>query len=95
MNELNEAFEVVEKLNQETYEYFEGCGLYLHLFELRTDGFSIIINFMGQHQLWCSDNDEREYVNEEADEYESLEQYLRRESQKIINQINGIKFYEF
>lgn len=92
MNEANEALKVVEKLNQEVYEYFERYGLSFPLFELTTDGFSIIINFMGQHRLWFSDEDEREYIDEEANEYESLEQYLRRESQEIINQISGINF---
>lgn len=51
MNEANEALKVVEKLNQEVYEYFERYGLSFPLFELTTDGFSIIINFMGQHRL--------------------------------------------
>ncbi len=87
----NEALRSVEKLNQEVYEYFERYGLSFPLFELKTDGFSIIINFMGQHRLWSSDEDEREYINEEADEYEPLEQYLRREAQEIINQISGME----
>ena len=86
-----EALEAVEKLNEKVYDYFEGFGLSFPLLDLQTDGFSIIINFMGQHQLWFSDEDEREYTNEEENEYESLEQYLRREAQKIINQISGIK----
>lgn len=88
---INEALKAVEQLNEEIYDYFEGFGLSFPLFDLQTDGFSIIIKFMGNHQLWFSDEDEREYTNEEEDEYESLEKYLRRESQKIINQISGIK----
>lgn len=88
------AFRIVEKLNQEIYEYFESFGLIFSLFELTTEGSSIIINFMGQHRLWFSDEDEREYANEEEDEYEPLEQYLRREAQKIINQIEGIKLWK-
>ena len=57
---IDEAIETVKKLNQEVYEYFERYGLSFPLFELNTDGFSIIINFMGQHQLWVSDEDKRE-----------------------------------
>lgn len=89
---IGDAIIVVEELNQEIYDYFEKYGLTFPLFELKTDGFSVIINFMGQHRLWCSDEDEREY-HEETDEYESLEEYLRRESQKIITQISGIKLF--
>lgn len=91
INEALEAELAVEKLNGEVYDYFESFGLTFPLFELRTDGFSIIIKFMGQHQLWDSDEDEREYTNEEDDEYEPLEGYLRREAQEIINQISGLK----
>lgn len=90
MEILNEAIEVVEKLNQEVYDYFENYGLTYSLLELKTDGFSIIINFMGQHRLWFSEEDEREF-DDEINEYEPLEQYLRRETQEIINQIGGIK----
>lgn len=90
MEILNEAIEVVEKLNQKIYDYFESYGLTYPLLELSTDGFSIIIDFMGQHRLWFSEEDEREF-NEETNEYELLEVYLRRETQEIINQIGGIK----
>lgn len=85
-----EALKAVEQLNEEIYDYFEGFGLSFPLFDLKTDGFVIIIDFMGYLQLWNSDEDEREFY-EEANEYESLEQYLRREAQEIINQISGIK----
>jgi hypothetical protein len=87
------ALKAVSDLNQEVYDYFESYGLTLSLFELRTNGISIIINFMGQYRLWFSDEDEREYC-EETDEYEPIEQYLRRESQKIITQIGKIKLFK-
>ena len=88
---INEVFDVVYKLNQEIYEsLFETCGEIYPVFELHTDG-NIILILIGSHQLWNSEDDEREYIDEDKDEYEPLEQYLRREVQKIINTISNIK----
>jgi len=86
---INEVFDIVYKLNQEIYDsLFETCGEIFPVFELHTDG-DIIIIVVGSYQLWNSEDDERKYIDE--DEYESLEQYLRREVQKIINTISNIK----
>lgn len=100
---LKKALEAVEKLNGEIYDFFEGCrpsnpDINLHynyenripFFDLHTDGDSTIINFIGSYQLWMSDEDEREY-DEKAEEYEPLEQFLRIEAQKIIDQLSQIK----
>lgn len=87
---FDEALKIVENLNEKTCEYLEKGKLTYPLFEFVTDGFSVIIKFMGHHRLWFSDEDEREFY-EEANEYEPLEKYVRREAQKIINQISGIK----
>lgn len=87
---INEAFKVVEKLNQEVYDFFESYGLSFPIFELNTDGFSIIITFMGNYRLWDSDEDEREFYKDER-KYEPLEQYLRREVQERIDQIGSVK----
>jgi len=90
MDNYKEIIEIVEKINGEVFEHLERFGLTYPFFELRTDGFSIIIIFMGYHRIWFSDEDEREF-DEDKNEYEPLERYLRREAQKIIDQINGIK----
>ena len=45
---------------------------------------------MGNYQLWTSEDDERNY-DEDKDDYEPFEPYLRRETQRMINQIGGIK----
>lgn len=89
---LSNAFEAVEKLNQEIYDIFRerNCGLESSLFELSTDGFSIAISFMGNNRLWFSSEDERKF-NEKVNEYETIELYLRKEAQKIINQFGRIK----
>lgn len=88
---IGEALRTIEKLNDEIYGFLnEDYGETFLTFELCTDGNSIIIKFMENHQLWFSYEDEREFY-EKANEYEPLEQYLRREAQKIIDQISSIK----
>lgn len=82
--------ETVRILNEEVYDFLsENYGGTFPLFELLTDGNSTIITFMGHHRLWFSDEDEREF-DEEKDEYEPLDGYLRREAQEIINQIGNV-----
>lgn len=93
---LNEAIVTVKKLNQEICDFFEDCKdePQLPVFELRTDGSSIIIKFMGNYRLWFSEEDEREFY-EEANEYESLEQYLRKEAQKIVDQVGNLMMWSY
>ena len=86
--EGEKIIEIIEKLNEEIYD--NGGDEEFTYFDFRTNGTSAIINFMGNYQMWHSDEDEREY-NDDKDEYESLEQYLRREAKEIINQISSIK----
>lgn len=103
MIEIKEALAAVEKLNGEIYDFFEdgrtsNPDINIHydyedlipFFDLHTDSNSIIINFIGEHQLWISCEDEREYFDNE-DKYEPLEQFLRIEAQKIIDQLSQIK----
>ena len=87
---LKEALEAISKLNLEIYEEFEQFGFSFTIFELHTNGGDIIINFMGTLQLWHADEDEREF-DEDKNEWEPLEEYLRKEAQEIINQIAIIK----
>ena len=87
---IKEAIETIKVLHDEICDAFEEFGFLFPIFELHTDGNGILIMFMNSIQLWYSDDDEREY-NEEKDEYESLEGYLRREAQKIIDQIAVLK----
>lgn len=86
---MQEAIEAVSILNQEVYDYFESFSITWPLFGLRTDGDCIIID-MGNHRLWFSGEDEREF-EENKNEYEPIESFLRREGQRIIDQISGIK----
>jgi len=89
-----EALEAVENINQEIYDFFEEkYGETFPVLDLKTDGFSFRITFMGNYQLWSDDNDEREN-NEATDEYEPFEPYLRRETQEMIDKIGSIKIKE-
>ncbi len=86
-----EALNAVENINQEIYDFLEKeYGIRFPILNLETDGFSILITFMGNYVLWFSEEDEREF-NANKNEYEPLEQYLRREAQKLIDQIGSIK----
>jgi len=88
--EIFEAIETVGKLNQEIYDLLgENYGETLPIFELQTDGFLMIITFVEGFKLWFSGEDDREFY-EDKNEYEPLEVYLRRESQKIVNIISHI-----
>ncbi len=86
-----EALKAVESINQEIYDFFEEkYGATFPLLNLETDGFAFVITFMGNYQLWFSEEDERDF-DEVKDEYEPFEPYLRRETQKMINKIGNIK----
>jgi hypothetical protein len=58
-------------------------------FEYRTDGFSDAIYFEDV-LLWYSEEDSREY-NEELDEYEPLESYIRKMFNKYVEELNKIR----
>ncbi|HDZ25766.1 hypothetical protein LCGC14_1796160 [marine sediment metagenome] len=89
-----EALKAIGSINQEIYDFFEEkYSETFPILELQTDGFYIIINFMGNYRLWFSEEDEREF-DEDKNDYEPFEPYLRRETQKIIDQIGSIKIKE-
>lgn len=52
---------------------------------MQTDGLCVIIKFLG-NTIWSSENDERDYVDNE-DEYEPLAPFLRRERDKMIKDL--------
>lgn len=82
---LNIIFELNGEIHEAGVVPEDFCG-----FEYRTNGWSSIIEFCGI-MLWNDDDDARTYL-EETDEYEPLETYLRRESNKLINRISKLKF---
>ena len=90
-----ETIELLYELNQELFDKL-GQDIYDNYpirFEYNTDGLEDAINFLGM-QIWCSANDEREYINENtpAEDYEPLEDYIRREATKICKLFSILDF---
>lgn len=87
MKELIESLEAVQTINQDLYEKSDGCQ-YLYV-ELQCDGDCIIIKFLDQI-IWNSDDDLRIFY-EEGNEYEPIENYLRREINELLESIRKIE----
>ena len=81
---IQEALELVESLNNETY--LDGKSLdYIMPFNFESDGHTCAISFLGI-TLWDDDNDDREWL--EGDEVEPLRDFIIREAKKILVDIN-------
>lgn len=73
------------------------CGINAELFDLTNDdeielwyesnGDRILVKFYGI-RLWDSDNDGREYLGEEIDEYEDLGNYIRKAFNNISTRLS-------
>ena len=81
-----EVEKVVGELNDKMRDQTDYDHTYL---ELCSNSYCIIIEFLGM-QIWTSDWDSREYVDEDNDIYESLDTYLRREINNEIEKLNRI-----
>jgi len=84
--EVNTAF---MNISNDIADIAYNNGMYDWLFGFFTlsidENQSCIISFL-KMEIWCSENDERDYV-EDNDEYEPLEPYLRKEIKKILTMI--------
>ena len=88
--EILEVIEIVDKLNPElSDDMLETFGYNPFGFELHTNGDCVAIEFLG-YPIWSSENDEREY-DDEKDDYKPLEEFLRREANKLLDVIRSIK----
>ena len=81
--------ELVGTLNDEVFE--EGDIEYIALFETSSIGYAHQIKYLGVC-LWCSENDERVYVDEEECIYESLEVFIRREANQMNIFLGKLRF---
>ena len=91
-NEIEiEAINAVRKINEEIYEQTEEedgfCPIEGLVF--KTNGFGLVIKFFGD-QIWNDEDSERKY-DEEKDEDEPMEGFLRREVMRIVNEVGKIK----
>lgn len=93
---MNEFLEAVNDLNQKLYEKFGDDYHYERQFNYTTNGYCDIINF-GEIMVYCSELDEREWI-EEKDDYEPLKPFLKRmlsqEIDKLIEVKNAFKTKE-
>lgn len=89
--EATEAIEAVTKINEEIYEQTEEKNgiCFFDGLEFSTNGFSMGIEFLGD-QIWCDEDDERKY-DEDKDEYEPLEGFLRRQIAEVLKKTEKIK----
>ena len=83
--------DMVERLNMDLFEndelrpFLEEWGVG---FSYMTDGYINVIEIM-DFALWNDDNDEREYI-EEIDDYEPLEDYIRKSFNNIMETFSKI-----
>jgi len=78
MEELIKIDAIVNDINVELFNITKEEDIELWY---ESNGSRVIVRFCGM-KLWDSENDDREY-NEELDEYEDLEYYIRKEFNKI------------
>jgi len=82
---------LVNELNEEIMEHFgDDFEFELYQGEAKTNGLEVHILFFDQ-VIWDSDNDERMY-NEKEDEFESLDTFVRRKLNEVVQNISKLKF---
>lgn len=84
---MSEYLETIENLNAELFDEFKEP---LYEFEYSTNGYCHIISFNGT-QLWSSELDDREWI-EEKNDYEPFEPYIRRVFNEYADRIYSLKF---
>jgi len=82
---------IITNLNQEIHE--SGDFIDLDLLEYSTNGYGERIDFLGQ-QIWSSEDDGDRVYNEETDQYEPMDLFLRRTINTLIEWISKINLKE-
>ena len=87
---MNNIVKIINSINDDIYNsspnFVESYGCYC---EVSSNGLQTIIKFL-DIVIWDEDNDSREF-NEELNEYEPLEPYLRKMINYIIKRISTIE----
>ena len=91
---IQDIIEIVNNLNSEISEqtgFGEGISYRPVIFNCDGSGYlsCAVITFLGE-QIWNSEDGERGF-DDDKNEYEPLENYLREGITKIVNTINRIK----
>jgi len=84
---IKEIEEAILNIEQDIFDSTEGIE-YLNI-TVTSNGFAQIVEFIGV-QLWNSEDDMREDINDDGDK-EPIEVYLRREIRKLLGVFSKIK----
>lgn len=97
--EIEELLTIIEKLNHEVYDQCGDEGIMYYPFEFSCLGGKkdrtiqclnvARIDFFGK-EIWSTEESERKF-DDDKNEYEPIENYLRKETMKIINTFKNIK----
>lgn len=66
---------------------------HLLFLEMNTNGYDIVVKCFGIH-IWSSEDDDRDYIDEENNILVPLEDHLKAKVRDIIRAINKITFLE-
>ena len=87
---IEDIADVIQDLNYEIEKQWNPhVSSYGPCFELQSDGFSVIVNFMGI-EVFGECTDERKH-NEEDDTYEDFKEYLKRRASEFIVEVSNIR----
>jgi hypothetical protein len=79
--------EIVDELNIGIYEQIEDGEITINLI---SNGNHLVIEFLNCH-IWNSEDDSREYIDEENDIKEDFHNFLKKEINKKIEMLSNIK----
>lgn len=79
-------FSELDELNA----WLDLCGERERHFTWTTNGYVDVILF-DETVLWSSETDDREYIAE-GDDYEPLVPFIKREFNRLVDGLNGLKF---
>ena len=89
---VNKVLNVVVDLNEELYEKYDSLYEIVSGFSYSTDGNIDIISFDNK-VLWCSETDERQWI-EENNDYEPLMPHIKKLYNDWVNQLKVFSFEE-
>ena len=83
---LNIVDTAVSNINMDLQEDEKEDEIYL---EIHTNGFCIVVKFLGE-QIWSSENEDRNF-DDDANEWEPLEPFLRKKCKDLIIKISKLQ----
>ncbi len=89
--EMQEIYKVIGNIQEDMIKQTDNSD-YGYSIVMNSNGSEIFIKFFDCF-IWRSDEDEREF-DDEINEYEDLETFLRTEIQMIIDELKNIKLLE-